>query len=93
MTRLPKRKIRFDFFYKIVTITLMSELLTEKQMLSILWGMVAEHGSQKAVAEIIGIKPATLNDILHENRAISEKVAKRIGYVRKAVFEGINENE
>lgn len=71
----------------------MSKLLTEKQIISFLWGMVVEHKGQKPVATILGITPAYLNDILHERRGISAEVANKIGYVRKVVFEGINENE
>jgi predicted transcriptional regulator len=65
----------------------MSELLTEKQLLSILWDMVAENGGQKPVADLLRITPAYLSDILHERRAISNEVSKKIGYIRKAVFE------
>jgi len=59
---------------------------SESEMVAILWDMVAEHGSQKRVAEIIGITPTYLSDILHGDRKISESVSRRIGYLKQTVF-------
>jgi len=59
---------------------------TQEQLKETIWDLVTEHGSQKAVAELLKIKPAYLNDILHDKRAISDHVAKQIGYFRQTVF-------
>jgi predicted transcriptional regulator len=60
--------------------------LTEKQMLDVLWDLVAEHGSQKAVADVLGITQSYLSDILQGSRAVSDSLARKIGYIREAVF-------
>jgi hypothetical protein len=41
--------------------------------------MVEKEGSQKAVAEKLGITPAYLHDILHEQTHVSERIAKMLG--------------
>lgn len=62
---------------------------TREQLVETLWDLVAKNGSQKAVAELLKIKPSYLSDILHGNRPISEHVAKEIGFYRKTLFEKI----
>ena len=42
--------------------------------------MVKEAGSQKAVAERLGITPAYLNDILRERTHVSENIANLLGF-------------
>ena len=63
--------------------------LTEKQIIEALWDMVAQNGSQGKVAEILNITPAYLNDILHERRNVSDKVARSIGYARSTIFKEV----
>ena len=41
--------------------------------------MVQERGSQKAVAEELGITPAYLSDILNERTHVSDRIAKMLG--------------
>jgi predicted transcriptional regulator len=60
--------------------------LTEKQMLDVLWDLVAQHGSQKAAADVLGITPSYLSDILQGSRSVSDSLARKIGYIREAVF-------
>lgn len=64
--------------------------MTNEEMKQILWDMVAERGSQSAVASILKITPAYLSDILNGNRGISNEVAKKIGYFKKTVYEPID---
>ncbi len=64
--------------------------MTNEEIIKILWAMVDEKGSQKAVADILKISPSYLNDILSGNRAISDKVAKEVGYFKKTVYEPID---
>jgi plasmid maintenance system antidote protein VapI len=47
--------------------------------------MVELSGSQKAVAEELGISPAYLNDILKRGRGISDRIAFKLGYEWKLV--------
>ena len=42
--------------------------------------MVEDAGSQKAVAEQLGITPAYLNDILRERTHVSENIANKLGF-------------
>ena len=60
--------------------------LTEEQMKEILWDMVAANGSRSAVADILGVTPSYMSDILNGNRAISDSVARKIGFYRETVF-------
>ena len=41
--------------------------------------MVEEAGSQKVVAEKLGITPAYLGDILHERTHVSDRIAGLVG--------------
>lgn len=61
--------------------------LTEEQMIANLWDMVAQMRSQKKVAESLHITQSYLSDILHGDRAVSESLAKKIGYIKKIYFE------
>jgi len=63
---------------------------TREQLIETLYDLVTKHGSQKAVAELLNMKPAYLSDVLHSNREISHKVAEKIGFYRKTVFEKID---
>jgi plasmid maintenance system antidote protein VapI len=60
--------------------------LTTQQMIKVIEDMVDQHGSQKAVAEVLDITPSYLSDILQGSRGISEKLARKIGYIRETVF-------
>ena len=68
----------------------MKNYYTRDELIETLYELVTKHGSQKAVAELLNIKPAYLSDILHNNREISHAVAGKIGFYRKTVFERID---
>lgn len=61
-------------------------MLTQKELLKELHKAVKEAGTQKQWAEQNGISAAYLNDILKGKRAISEKMAKKLGYVPVMAF-------
>jgi hypothetical protein len=48
--------------------------------------VVRKNGSQFAAARELDISPAYLGDILAGNRAISDNVARKLGYKRVIVF-------
>ena len=47
--------------------------------------LIAEHGSQKAAADHIGISPAVVNDIILGRRNISRTVLSKLGFVRVTI--------
>jgi plasmid maintenance system antidote protein VapI len=46
----------------------------------------ADSSSQLQVANEMEIHPSMLNDLIHGRRAISERMAKKLGFVKKVVF-------
>lgn len=44
--------------------------------------LAAHYGSQDKLAQRLGISPQYLCDVLHGRRALSGRVAKRLGYER-----------
>lgn len=46
----------------------------------------ARDKSQTAVAEELGIKAPTLNQVLHGKRPVSEALAKKLGWERVTMF-------
>lgn len=67
--------------------------ITHEKAIELIRHIIREHGSQSAVAKSLNISPAYLSDILNGKRAISEEVAKRLGYRRVVFFEKILESE
>lgn len=67
----------------------MTSYLPKEKLIELLYDMIAAEGSQSRVAELLGITPPHLSDILHGKREISEKVAKRLKFYRRTVFEPI----
>ena len=43
--------------------------------------------SQKDVAKRLRLTPQYINDVLHQRRPVSAKMAKKLGYKRVVVFE------
>jgi plasmid maintenance system antidote protein VapI len=60
-------------------------------MLIILKKMVKEMGTQKKVAEYLGISQVYLSDILSDRRSISDQVAQKLGYHRIVKYEKLEE--
>jgi len=65
----------------------MTTYIPREKVIEAIYDLIVQHGSQNAVAKLLGIKPSYLSDILHGHREISEKVAREIGYYRRVVFE------
>jgi plasmid maintenance system antidote protein VapI len=63
-------------------------ILTEHDLRDRLTDMVAEHGSQKVVANIMGVSKGYLNDVLMGRRPVSEHMAERLGWRKFVVFVG-----
>jgi plasmid maintenance system antidote protein VapI len=62
------------------------EEITQEELLQVIQEMVGSWGSQKAVADHLGISNAYMSDILAGNRTISGEVAKKLGYKRIVRF-------
>jgi plasmid maintenance system antidote protein VapI len=62
------------------------EEITQAELLGIIREMVDKWGSQKELADHLGISNAYLSDIIRGNQAISSSVAKRLGYKRVVKF-------
>lgn len=56
--------------------------VTQAEILDTIRQMVSKWGSQKAVADHLGISNAYMSDILNGNRDISTAVARRLGYTK-----------
>ncbi len=59
---------------------------TEHGMMDLVTELVDRHGSQTAVARLLGISTGQLGDILHGRRPVTAKVAARMGWKRLTVF-------
>ncbi len=55
-------------------------------LLLLLESKVKEFGSQRKLAENLEVSPAFLSDVLLGNRAISEKIASKLGFVREVIY-------
>lgn len=44
--------------------------------------LISERGSQKSCAEMLGISPAYLSDILSGKRNVSSRILEKLGYVK-----------
>jgi plasmid maintenance system antidote protein VapI len=62
------------------------EEITQAEILSIIKEMVGKWGTQKELADHLGISNAYLNDIIHGKQAVSNKVAQKLGYKRVIKF-------
>ncbi len=63
-------------------------ILTEHDLRDRLTDMVAEHGSQRAVANILGVSKGYLCDVLLGRRPVSAQMADKMGWKRVVVFVG-----
>lgn len=59
---------------------------TNDEMLNLLREEVERRGSQKAVAEWLGITQGFLGDILHGRAPVTADVAEKLGYRKSVVF-------
>jgi plasmid maintenance system antidote protein VapI len=58
------------------------EEITHDEILSIIKEMVGKWGTQKELADHLEISNAYMSDILNEKQAVSDKVARKLGYKR-----------
>jgi plasmid maintenance system antidote protein VapI len=58
------------------------EEITQEEIVNIIEEMVRTWGSQKAVADHLGISNAYMSDILAGARKVSNQVAGKLGYKR-----------
>jgi hypothetical protein len=63
-------------------------IATEHDMRDRLTDMVAHHGSQRAVADILGVSKGYLCDVLLGRRPVSSQMSERMGWTRVTVFVG-----
>jgi plasmid maintenance system antidote protein VapI len=54
--------------------------VTQDELKGTIEQMVKQWGSQRKVADHLGISAAFLSDIINGNRPISNKVAQKLGY-------------
>lgn len=64
----------------------MEQQFTEAILISDLRREINES-SQKEVAKRLRLTPQYINDVLHQRRPVSEKMAKKLGYKRIIRFE------
>ena len=67
--------------------------ITYDKAIELIRSLIHQYGSQVRVAERLDISPAFLSDILAGKRAISDNVARRLGYRRVIFFEKILKSE
>ena len=63
-----------------------SELRTEHDLLNILSEKVVRTGTQRAVADELGISAVYLGDVLRGRRKVGKKLALRLGFERVVAF-------
>ena len=63
-----------------------AKIVAEHDMRDTLTVMIDERGSQRAVAQELGVSQAYLGDVLHGRRGVSAKLAGKLGYERVVVF-------
>ena len=63
-----------------------AKIIAEHDMRDLLTDMVEERGSQRAVAQELGVSQAFLGDVLHGRRGVSANLAGKLGYERVVVF-------
>jgi plasmid maintenance system antidote protein VapI len=56
--------------------------ITHDEILKIIKEMKVKWGSQKELADQLGISSAYLSDILHDKKVVSDMVARKLGYTR-----------
>ena len=61
---------------------------TESQMVEVLERMVDYAGSQKAVAEWLGVSAQYLSDVMSGRRYVSKEMGKKLGYKKTISFVG-----
>jgi len=49
--------------------------------------LVADHGTQAAAAEFLGVSPVYVSDVLRKRRAPGDKLLKKLGIKRVAYYE------
>ncbi len=70
----------------------MKSEITLIQLHSNISNFIENQGSQKKAAEILGISPQYLNDIIMGRRPISDRVARKFGYAGIIQFGRIQKN-
>lgn len=62
------------------------KVLTEQDVIAVLRKRV-DASSQVKVAAEMGIHPSMMNDLIHGRRAVSDRIAKKLGYTKKVVYQ------
>ena len=65
--------------------------ITHEEILSIIKEMKVKWGSQKELADHLGISSAYLSDIIREKQKVSDAVARKLGYTR--IVKYVTENQ
>lgn len=65
--------------------------MTQDEFLHYLTQLAREHGSQKALAEDLGINAAWLSDILRRRRDPGHKLLEALGFRKIVTYERITE--
>lgn len=65
----------------------MSKTITHTDAVGLIRKVVQEHGSNVNAAKVLDISPAYLGEILKGTRAISDNVARKLGYRRVIAYE------
>jgi predicted XRE-type DNA-binding protein len=61
-------------------------IATEHDMRNIITRLIESMGSQKAVAELIGVSQTHLGDLLRGKKPFGRSVAQRLGWRKVTVF-------
>lgn len=64
-------------------------MLTEEELVIELAGLARGYGRQQQLAGQLGISQGSLANILGGDRGIGERLAERLGYRRRVLFEPV----
>ena len=64
--------------------------MTDRELRSLLRAAIKAAGSQKAFADLCGVTPPYLTDILKGRRTVGPKILKQLGYRRTHGYEAID---
>lgn len=68
-----------------------SNIITHEKAIELIRAIVKDKGSQFAAAKFLDISPSYIGDILANKAAISDNVARKLGYRRVLAYEKIAE--
>ena len=68
----------------------MRDLYTSDEVRQLIWNLVAEHGTQRALAKHLGTSAQLINDILRGNREPTGPILTELGLKKTIRYEKVN---